>query len=61
MGERKCEGERVWGRESVGEVERVWGRERVQGGRECRENKSLPHHKVIGTRALLSLKWFVWG
>ena len=20
-------------------------------------NKSLPHHKVIGTRALLALKW----
>ena len=22
-----------------------------------RKNKSLPHHKVIGTRALLALKW----
>ena len=22
-----------------------------------KENKSLPHHKVIGTRALLALKW----
>ena len=21
------------------------------------QNKSLPHHKVIGTRALLALKW----
>ena len=23
-------------------------------------NKSLPHHMVIGTRALLALKWLVW-
>ena len=25
--------------------------------RERELNKSLPHHKVIGTRALLALKW----
>ena len=25
-----------------------------------KENKSLPHHMVIGTRALLALKWLVW-
>ena len=36
------------------------------GERKCekgkmRRNKSLPHHKVIGTRAMLALKWLVWG
>ena len=25
-----------------------------------KDNKSLPHHMVIGTRALLALKWLVW-
>ena len=27
---------------------------------DSKRNKSLPHHMVIGTRALLALKWLVW-
>ena len=38
--------------EEMEREKRKWG--------EKRENKSLLHHKVIGTRALLALKWLVW-
>ena len=33
---------------------------RIYKGRPTIKNKSLPHHMVIGTRALLALKWLVW-
>ena len=31
--------------------------ESLKMGKKYRRNKSLPHHKVIGTRALLAVKW----
>ena len=39
---------------------RGWSIQAMEANMDWKKNKSLPHHMVIGTRALLALKWLVW-